>query len=58
MNTLEAKIVKKKEKLAAMLPELKPVMFKPMGKLAGLTPKCDHNKMFDQWQQGFNQYGK
>jgi len=58
MTTLETKILDKKKRLQRILPDLKPVMFKPMGKLSGRTPKCDHNKMFDQWQQGFNQYGK
>ncbi|MDB6025841.1 MAG: hypothetical protein JWM68_2064 [Verrucomicrobiales bacterium] len=57
MTTLEKRVIRNRKTIQRLMPELKPVMFKPMGKLSG-APKGAHNKSFDQWQQGFNQYGK
>jgi hypothetical protein len=57
-TTLESRVAKKKETLQRILPELKAVMHRPMGKLSGKNSQSEQSKAFDQWTQGFNQYGK
>jgi len=63
MNTIETRVIENKKSLEKLLPKLRPVMFKPHGKLCGTNrngklANAFTQQPFSQWIQSFNQYGK
>jgi len=67
MPTIERQIIDKKSQLDEFISRVRPQLSRPFGKLCGDSTKvtdaaaCDqgfNQNEFNQWTQGFNQYGK